>query len=232
MRWLYVPLLAAFIGVTLGSETPAQTLKFKQQDEEKAKEQCDAGGAPLPKLAPTIRDSEPNLALLEAAKAEASSLLQGWRPQRHCVEYLNDGFYNNCRSWILGGVLPQWAQIDLGQAATVERVFFGSEHEAFWRDRAVTAFEILVADKAADPDSKAATWKNVFTYNDAANPIGDATEFKFKAAQARWVRILVTAQMQGEARIDEIEIYGGRTPLVVGAAGKLATNWARLKQEL
>jgi hypothetical protein len=76
--------------------------EFKEQDIKAATDACDADGKPGPEFVPTVRDKQPNLALLKDAKPDASSLLAGWCPQRHCTEYLNDGFYNNCRSWIIG----------------------------------------------------------------------------------------------------------------------------------
>ena len=78
--------------------------EFKEQDIKAATDACDAGGKPGPEFVPTVRDKQPNLALLKDAKAEASSLIDGWCPRRHCTEYLNDGFYNNCRSWIIGTI--------------------------------------------------------------------------------------------------------------------------------
>ena len=108
--------------------------EFKEQDIDAATKACDAGGQSGPEFVPTVRDKEPNLALLKAAKAEASSLLGGWCPQRHCTEYLNDGFYNNCRSWIIGA-LPGWAQIDIGEVANVNRIIFGSDHAQDFVDR-------------------------------------------------------------------------------------------------
>jgi hypothetical protein len=95
--------------------------EFKEQDIKAATDECDAGGKPGPEFVPTVRDKEPNLALLKDAKGEASSQLEGWCPRRHCTEYLNDGFYNNCRSWIIGAI-PGWAQIDMGDVANVNRI--------------------------------------------------------------------------------------------------------------
>jgi hypothetical protein len=225
----FLSFLFVFVGFLFIDLTSAQVLKFKKPDEAKAKKECDAGGKPLPELVSTILDGEPNLALLEDAKPEASSLLAGWCPQRHCIEYLNDGFYNNCRSWISGGE-PSWAQIDIGQVAKVNRVFFGSDKSQGFNDRAAAVFEILLADKVADKDSKAATWKRVFKYNDPAKPIRERTEFKFATVDARWVRIDITQGVAGQVRIDEIEIYGGKNPLAVEAADKLATTWGAMKR--
>ena len=66
--------------------------EFKEQDIDAATDECDAGGKPGPEFVPTVRDNEPNLALLKDAEPAASSQLEGWCPRRHCIEYLNDGF--------------------------------------------------------------------------------------------------------------------------------------------
>ncbi len=235
VRW--ITLMAVWMGLmgvpsVLANHNPPQGpaefngLKFKKQDMKDAKDKCDAGGKPLPEFVPTVQDGEPNLALLEGAKPDASSVIAGWCPQRHCTEYLNDGFYNNCRSWIIGAI-PGWAQIDIGKVATVNRVFLGSDHSQGFNDRFLADFDILVATEKADPDSNAKTWKNVLNYKDAAKPIRETTEFKFKEVQARWVRIHVRAA--DGARVDEIEIYGGRNPLAVEPTGKLTTTWAQVK---
>ena len=130
--------------------------EFKEQDIKAATDACDADGKPGPEFVPTVRDNQPNLALLRDAKPDASSLLAGWCPQRHCTEYLNDGFYNNCRSWIIGAV-PGWAQIDIGAVANVNRIYFGSDHSQGFVDRTTTDFDILVATTKADANSEANT---------------------------------------------------------------------------
>ena len=201
--------------------------EFKEQDIKEATDACDAGGKPGPEFVPTVRDkNEPNLALLKDATAEASSQLQGWCPRRHCIEYLNDGFYNNCRSWIIGA-LPGWAQIDIGDVANVNRIYFGSDHSQGFLDRTTADFDILVATTKADPNSDANTWEKVYTHK--GDPISKTTEFTFKDVEARWLRIHVRAN--GGARIDEIEIYGGKDPMAVEAMGKLSVRWGELKKQ-
>ena len=200
--------------------------EFKEQDIKAATDACDAGGKPGPEFVPTVRDKEPNLALLKDAKAEASSQLQGWCPRRHCIEYLNDGFYNNCRSWIIGAI-PGWAQIDLGEVANVNRIFFASDHSQGFLDRRTADFDILVATTTADPNSDAKTWTNVYTHKGDA--VSETTEFTFKDVEARWLRLHIRAN--GGARVDEIEIYGGRDPMAVEPHGKLTTTWANVKTE-
>ncbi|MCG9126641.1 hypothetical protein JT359_03465 [Candidatus Poribacteria bacterium] len=198
--------------------------EFKEQDIKAATDECDAGGKPGPEFVPTVRDKQPNLALLKDSKPDASSLLNGWCPQRHCTEYLNDGFYNNCRSWIIGA-LPGWAQIDIGAVANVNTVYFGSDHSQGFFDRTAADFDILVATTKADADSEAATWKKVYTHKGDA--ISQTTEITFDDVEARWVRIHIRSN--AGARIDEIEIYGGSDPMSVDPSDKVATVWGEVK---
>lgn len=197
---------------------------FKEQDIDAATKACDAEDKPGPEFVPTVRDKEPNLALLKDAKAEASSLLDRWCPQRHCTEYLNDGFYNNCRSWIIGAV-PGWAQIDIGEVANVNRIIFGSDHSQGFVDRTTADFDILVATIVADANSEANTWENVYTHKGA--PISKTTEITFDDVEARWLRIYI--RKNADARIDEIEIYGGNDPSAVEPIDKLTTAWGQIK---
>lgn len=198
--------------------------EFKEQDIKAATDACDAGGKPGPEFVPTVRDEQPNLALLKDTKPEASSLLGGWCPHRHCTEYLNDGFYNNCRSWIIGAI-PGWAQIDIGAVANVNRIYFGSDHSQGFLDRTTADFDILVATTKADADSNAETWKKVYIHDGA--PISETTEITFDDVEARWVRIHIRAN--AGARIDEIEIYGGSDPMAVLPTDKLTTIWGQVK---
>ena len=200
--------------------------EFKEQDIAAATDECDAGGAAGPEFVPTVRDNEPNLALLKDAKPEASSQLEGWCPRRHCVEYLNDGFYNNCRSWIIG-TIPGWAQIDMGDVANVNRIYFASDHAQNFQDRKAVDFDILVATTKADPNSEANTWTKIYTHK--GDPISETTEFTFKDVEARWLRLHI--RTDGGARVDEIEIYGGKDPMAVEPDAKLTTTWAEIKTE-
>jgi hypothetical protein len=179
-------------------------------------------------LAPTKDDKgNVNLALLEAAKPNADSTIAGWCPARHCLEYLNDGFYNNCRSWITGSGGPEaWAEIDLGDVYRVNKVAIGSNHCGNYKDRAATKFKVLVATQY-DKDSKAATWKEVFNY-DKGVAVSLTTSFEFTTVDARYVRILVYDGAAG-VRIDEIEIYG-TVLTAVHPQGKLTTTWGQIKK--
>lgn len=163
-----------------------------------------------------------NVALLPDTSPEASSVIAGY-DDRHRIEFLNDGWYNNPRSWIIAGV-PGWAEIDLGQVISeVDKVVFGSEHTAQWNDRKAQDFSILVATKY-DEDSEAATWTEVYQHK--GEPVHATTIFDLDPVDARWVRIEIRGP--DGARIDEFEIYSLKGA-AVNAENKLAATWGKIK---
>jgi hypothetical protein len=204
--------------------------EFKEQDIDKATEECDDPSPCKPELVATMDDNgNINLALLRDAQPNVDSLLPGWCPARHCTEYLNDGFYNNCRSWI-SATSPgaeAWAEIDLGRPYQVKKVGFGSDHCGNYQDRAAKDFKILVAT-SYDEDSEAASWKVVYD-NEDGDPAHTTVYFEFDEVEARYVRISVLNGVPAEVRIDEIEIYSGA--LAVNHRGKLAIYWGQVKSQ-
>jgi len=163
-----------------------------------------------------------NVALLPDTSPEASSCIAGYL-DRHIIEFLNDGWYNNPRSWIIAGV-PGWAEIDLGQVIRdVDKVVFGSEHTAQFNDRKAQDFSILVATKY-DEDSEAATWTEVYEHDGV--PVSATTAFEFDPVDAGWVRIEIRGP--DGTRIDELEIYSLKGA-AVNARGKLTSTWGKIK---
>ena len=91
-----------------------------------------------------------NLALAEhGAKATASSCYPN--NPKHQVEHLNDGRYGNGHSWIAANGTA-WAQIELAESATIDRVIFSRDRENKYRDRVPSAFEIQVSMDVSFPD--------------------------------------------------------------------------------
>ena len=64
-----------------------------------------------------------------------------------------------------------------------------------------------------------------YTHN--RGPIRETTRIEFKDTQAQWVCINIRGA--DGARIDELEIYGGRFPLAVDPVSKLTTTWSEIK---
>ncbi len=155
------------------------------------------GGFSKPQRVPRKdKSSYKNLALLPDAVANASSVLSGH--SIHQITHLNDGLYNNQNSWISNGE-PSWAEIDLGDIYTVSKVVFGSEHAGNYDDRSATEFQILIS---TDYES----WDCVYEY--CGDPVRRTKSFVFEPTKARWVRINIDKSVDGNVRIDEIEIYG------------------------
>jgi hypothetical protein len=229
LRKLFVIIFLAVI-VTMFAVTVTSAIepKFKKQDLKAATAECADPGACAPEVVPTIdEDGNYNLALLDVAKPNADSVIAGYCPARHCTEYLNDGFYNNCRSWITGdAATPEaWAEIDMGAVYPIIRVGFGSDHCGFYKDRAGSDFVILAATKY-DKDSKAASWKIV--YDNKKGPIPNQTlYFDFPATRAQYIRISVTGT--AGVRMDEIEIYCSKSGFAVNKEDKLTTCWGGIK---
>jgi F5/8 type C domain len=128
-----------------------------------------------------------NLALLKRARASASSLLPGF-PDRHEVNNLNDGWYNNCRSWI-PAAMPAWVVVDLGDTFLVSSVTLGSEHTKFWGDRAPSEFSIAVrADRSSN-------WDLIYRHNPNQAPLQETTDFAFPQPHlAQYIRLTLPAR--------------------------------------
>lgn len=188
-------------------------------------EDWEQAAGPVPEPVPEVDERGAiNVALLPIAKANASSVIPGWE-KRHNIAFLNDGWYNNPRSWI-PAKMPAWAEIDLGKVYEIDKVAFGSEHTAKWNDRAIKEFAVLVATEY-NADSSASTWKEAFTYK--GDPVRGTTPFTFNPVKARWVRIDIRAG-ESEPRIDELEIYASPMSTPVNYKDKLSTTWGSIKR--
>jgi len=86
-----------------------------------------------------------NIALASAgAKTTASSTLPGHAI--HKLEHVNDGRYGNDRSWISNEPGCGWVEIELPEAAAIEKVLWGRDREGKFSDRLPTKYKIEVAD--------------------------------------------------------------------------------------
>ncbi len=89
-------------------------------------------------------DGEQNLGKASAgAKATASSCLSGY--PIHQIPHLNDGRYGNTFSWIAAGAANEWAQIELADEQTIDRVVFSRDRLGQYKDRLAVHFEVLVS---------------------------------------------------------------------------------------
>jgi hypothetical protein len=166
---------------------------------------CDRGNSALTEPVPIYWKGEANLALLNQATATASSVIPGFET-RHQIDFLNDGWYNNCRSWI-PATMPAWAEIDLGDIFEIRRVSLGSEHTKFWGDRRLLEFTISTRQQQSQP------WELVISHDAKDGPVDSTTGVDFRPRIARFVRLEFSKTVKGDLpRVDEIEIYGHRIP--------------------
>jgi len=82
----------------------------------------------------------------------------------------------------------------------------------------VTGFSIL-ATTEYNADTDAATWQRVV--RNAGTPLLERTEFRFRPVQARYVRVATESSAGGEARLDEIEVYGQKDEIPLAKIGPL-----------
>lgn len=143
-----------------------------------------SGGEPcLDELEVYGADERRNLALGSGgAVATASSCLPGHAI--HQVGHLNDGRHGNSHSWIAAGTGPEWAQIELPQAAMVSRIVFSRDRDGRYQDRLPVAFEVQLS-----PDGR--QWTTVSrTASAVALPPGATWEerlrYAFLAEQESW----------------------------------------------
>ena len=188
------------------------------------------GAAPSADLRAAEKDALgfPNLARGPQARPAASSVFQDGRVPIHQVAHLNDGLEGNAHSWISKGE-PSWAEIDLGGVYWVCKVAFGSDSSQQYGDRAATSFAILAATRY-DRDSTAASWQTVYQQADGP-PVHVRREFRLRPVQARWVRVAIAAASSGEARVDEIEVFGQRDSIPPDRMGPLPPRPALARSE-
>ncbi len=152
---------------------------------------------------PAVREGRRNLALLPAARAAASSVLQGGAMPIHQVAHLNDGWHGNQASWI-ADQMPAWAEVDLGAVHTIGSIRLGNDHARQYTDRAATHLRLLTATDY-NADSQAATWRSVAEQQ--GEPLFEEKVFAFAPVAARWVRVELLRGGQDMPRLDEIEVY-------------------------
>src|SRR6266487_5862199 len=172
-------------------------------------------------IAAQLRDDEArlwNLSLLKEARSSASSLIKD-HSTRHEIYYLNDGWYNNCRSWIPDDV-PAWAEIDLGDSYRISKITLASEHTMYYHDRTLKSVEIVIATKHP-LDDNGQGWVTVAVYKPSdGKPIQGPHVFLFQPVLARYVRIRIP-EADEPPRIDEVEIFGERHGLLSRLFDKL-----------
>ncbi|MBT3380008.1 MAG: hypothetical protein HN742_29025 [Lentisphaerae bacterium] len=157
-----------------------------------------------------------NLARGESAVVTASSILPG-HAKIHAIPHLNDGQYGNRHSWISTGE-PSWGQVDLGAERWVYKVALGSDSLGEYKDRAATRLRVLAGTPS--PDDENGTWTVVAAYDGV--PLNSRHEFAFVPIRVRAIRVEIQATSGGNARIDELEVYGSEGAIPLERVGDVA----------
>ncbi len=171
-------------------------------------------------------DKEKNLALATAgAKATASSCLDGYAI--HKIEHLNDGLFGNSRSWI-SAAESGWAQIELPETATVNRVVFSRDREGRYQDRVPAAFEIQISTNGVEWHAvKRVVANNVVVPETKHLLPNRPIELDFPAQEARYVRLVIDKTNTGSTPcVDELEVFGADSKENLAAADAGATPTA------
>jgi hypothetical protein len=161
----------------------------------------------LPMLpATTAQAAGSNLALGKAVSVSSSN-------SPYVASDLNDGNQNSY--WeSANGTFPQWAQIDLGAATSVNQVVL--KLPASWGARTETLSVQGSTDNSTFSTIVASTG---YTFDPSAN--GNAVTISFGATSARYVRVNITANTGWTAaQLSEFEVYGAAVSSTNLASGK------------
>lgn len=160
--------------------------------------------APAP---PAVAAGGPNLA---AGRNAAASSVNG----PYVAANLTDG--NPATYWESSGALPQWAQVDLGSARSVDQVKL--KLPAGWEARTQT----LSVQGSADGTGFSTVVASAGRAFGPAN--GNTVTLDFPATTTRYVRIAITANTGwGAAQLAELEVYGAASSSANLAAGRSMT---------
>ncbi|NUT33520.1 MAG: hypothetical protein HOV79_10640 [Hamadaea sp.] len=150
----------------------------------------------------------PNLALGKPATASSVNGPYG-------TGNLTDG--NQGSYWESTGALPQWAQIDLGVATSVDQVIL--KLPSGWGARTQTLAVQGSTTGAGFTDLKASA---AHTFDPAS---GNTVTISFPALSTRYVRVTVSANTGwGAAQLAELEVYGTTTSGANLAQGRPTTE--------
>lgn len=161
--------------------------------------------APLVTAPPALAAGGPNLAAGKAASASTSN-------GAYTAANLNDG--NQGTYWESNNnAFPQWAQIDLGSATSIDQVVL--KLPSHWESRSQT----LSVQGSADGTGFSTI------VSSASRTFNPSTTINFAAVSVRFVRINITANNVWPAgQLSEFEIYGTSTSTGNLALGKAMTS--------
>lgn len=87
----------------------------------------------------------------------------------HKIVHLTDGKHGNSRSWISTEAGRGWAQIELSETVTIDRIVWGRDREAKFQDRLATRYEWAVSQDGKSWQTVAGDWDRGASYVPAAD---------------------------------------------------------------
>ena len=165
----------------------------------------------LPLLpAPAAHAASSNLALGKAVSVSSAN-------SPYVGTNLNDGDQNSY--WeSANGTFPQWAQVDLGAATSVNQVKL--KLPASWGARS----ETLSVQGSTDNSTFSTIVASAgYSFDPSAN--GDTVTISFGSTSARYVRVTITANTGwSAAQLSELEVYGTAVSATNLASGKTMSS--------
>ncbi|GAA0410483.1 glycosyl hydrolase [Acrocarpospora corrugata] len=149
-------------------------------------------------VVPAAAAGGPNLSLGKTAAASSSTA-------GHAAGSINDG--NQATYWeSTNNSFPQWAQVDLGSATSIDQVILKLPNDPAWQTRTIT----LSVQGSNDGTSYATIVGSAgYTFNPATS---NTVTINFPAVSTRYLRINITANNGWPAgQLSELEVYGTST---------------------
>ncbi len=134
------------------------------------------------------------------------------QPNRHQLEFVNDGQYGNSRSWMSNENGGGWLEFTLPEPIEIERIQWGRDRTKKYKDRLATDYEILVSTTSGE-------WQRVASSGDRQtyNPSDKGWQLNLQildAGQKQHANRIIREKTQHEAAIrqqnNSLKIFAGR----------------------
>ena len=115
-----------------------------------------------------VYDTSGNNVASRSAQATATASGQIQSPNRHDLEFINDGVYGNSSSWMGDSRSDVWVQIEFPAETTIERVEWGRDRHRKFYDRTPTDYSIEI-------EAEDGQWLTVASHADREEFVQDGT---------------------------------------------------------
>jgi hypothetical protein len=145
-----------------------------------------------------------NIALASAG-AMVTSSGDSVSPDRHELQFLNDGNYGNSRSWMSSETGKGWVILEFKDESTIERIVWGRDRQGEYGDRLATDYRIEVAASGDD-------WKEVASSadRDAYKADGNNRPSNFSTAGLLPHEVIKSNRLQAERKSLESQLTTAR----------------------